>query len=131
MPFENQLEIRILKDKKVLRNQLQTPPQNPSNSPIEAEHSDTSDDENLEKLNKEIEKMKEKLEEQKHLERPSKSPKSLNSQSAGEKDDQCDIYSVEEILQRNLMSVQQRRFGSPEFAVRNNTISQINQALII
>ena len=33
-----------------------------------------------------------------------------------------DIYSTEDIYERNEMNSQQRRFGSPEFTVRNNSM---------
>mmetsp|Transcript_14335 Transcript_14335/g.14311 ORF Transcript_14335/g.14311 Transcript_14335/m.14311 type:complete len:134 (-) Transcript_14335:1379-1780(-) len=33
-----------------------------------------------------------------------------------------DLYNVEDIYSRDLMSQQQRRFGSPVFAVRNNSM---------
>jgi hypothetical protein len=32
------------------------------------------------------------------------------------------MYDTEQIYERDLMSQQQRRFGSPEFAVRNNSM---------
>jgi hypothetical protein len=52
--------------------------------------------------------------------------KSANLYSCSEvdsvEDKQEDMYGTNEIYERNLMSQQQRRFGSPEFAVRNNSM---------
>lgn len=46
------------------------------------------------------------------------------SQSELELDDdgECDIYSIEEIFERDLMSPQHRRFGSPDFAVKSDSM---------
>lgn len=39
-----------------------------------------------------------------------------------ESDCKEDIYSIDDIYSRDLMSQQQRRFGSPDYAVRNNSM---------
>ena len=86
-PFENTLEVRVLKHQKVVKVTPKPPIQDQAKPPI-SEPSEASEDESLEELNKEIEKMKEKLAEQTQKKKPSKNPKSLNSLSGDEKDDQ-------------------------------------------
>ena len=63
--------------------------------------------------------------EKKKLERAQQkgiSPDNISSLESLSNDEDQDLYNIDDIYKRDLMSQQQRRFGSPEFAVRNNSM---------
>lgn len=79
----------------------------------------------MDDMDKEIAIMKNQLQSEKKLmEKAKHKGANLNNYSDYDEEEnkQWDMYDTEQIYERDLMSQQQRRFGSPEFAVRNNSM---------
>lgn len=76
-------------------------------------------------MNKEKKQSNEKLSGQKkngESERANPFAKDMNKENAIEEEKIDDIYSIDQIYQRDIMSSQQRRFGSPDYIIRNDSM---------